>query len=93
MYIGLRDFFILYIMYKFSKRSLRKLDTVWEPLQALAHRVIDKTDIDFGITCGIRTAEEQHDLYEIGRTKNKNRKPVTYCDGYKKKVIIRLEWL
>lgn len=72
-------------MYKFSKRSLNKLDTVWEPLQALAHRVIDRSEIDFGIISGLRTAEEQHALYEIGRKKELDRKPVTYRDGYKKK--------
>ena len=71
--------------FKFSNRSLSKLDTVWGPLQALAHRVLDRSNTDFGITSGLRTAEEQHDLYEIGRKKELHRKPVTHLDGYKRK--------
>ena len=70
-------------MFKFSKRSLRKLDKVWPPLAALAHRVLDKSEIDIGITDGLRTSKEQNKLYQIGRTTSGN--IVTHKDGYKNK--------
>ncbi len=72
-------------MFEFSKRSLDKLDQVWQPLAALSHRVLDISDIDFAITDGLRTADEQNALYEIGRTKELDRGIVTKLDGYKRR--------
>lgn len=40
----------------------------------------NRTPYKFKITCGVRTAKEQKELYEFGRTKKG--KKVTNCDGY-----------
>lgn len=60
--------------YGFSKRSKQLLSTVDERLQKLANEVIDRTEIDFGISAGKRTAIEQFELFIAGYSK---------CDGYK----------
>jgi len=36
------------------------------------------------LTDTFRTQKEQHELYQIGRTKDKDKKIVTTCDGYRK---------
>ena len=38
-------------------------------LSEVVHRAITITEIDFGVTCGLRTNEEQHSLYARGATK------------------------
>jgi len=40
---------------------------------------------DFGITYGLRTAQEQYELYELGRELGGT--VVTNCDGYDKKSV------
>lgn len=62
--------------FKFSKRSLEKLYGVNPKLITCAHEAIKITSVDFGITCGLRTAEEQNILYQNGKSK---------LDGYYKK--------
>jgi peptidoglycan L-alanyl-D-glutamate endopeptidase CwlK len=59
-------------MFKFSQSSLNKLSTVSPILQLLANEVIKITPIDFAITCGLRTTEEQIKLFKDGKSK---------CDG------------
>ena len=63
--------------YKFSKRSKDTLKTVDGRLQALVYAVLDNSPYDFGIpsTGGIRTAEEQNELFKKGWSK---------LDGYNK---------
>lgn len=70
-------------MYKLSKLSKIKLQGVHPDLIKLFTEAIKKSPYDFRITHGVRTAEEQYKLYQIGRT-IKGRK-VTNCDGYIKK--------
>lgn len=43
----------------FSKRSLEKLATVHPDLQKIANIAIATSPVDFGVTMGIRTPEEQ----------------------------------
>jgi peptidoglycan L-alanyl-D-glutamate endopeptidase CwlK len=62
--------------FKFSERSLNRMDGVDPRLQKVALRAIEISQVDFGIPeyGGIRTAEEQNSLYKDGKSK---------ADGYK----------
>jgi peptidoglycan L-alanyl-D-glutamate endopeptidase CwlK len=62
--------------FNFSQSSLSKLLTVDNKLQYLAIKVLEVTPIDFAITEGFRTIEEQQRLYEEGKSK---------CDGINNK--------
>lgn len=68
-------------MFKFSKKSLKKLEGLHPNLQNFFMELIKISPYDFSITQGIRTAEEQNKLYQQGRTTQG--KIVTNCDGYK----------
>ncbi|MFR4520715.1 MAG: M15 family metallopeptidase [Fusobacterium sp.] len=70
-------------MFKFSKKSLKKLEGLHPNLQNFFMELIKISPYDFSITQGIRTAEEQNKLYQQGRTMPG--KIVTNCDGYKLK--------
>lgn len=60
----------------FGARSLRKLSTVHEDLQRVAHRALELSPFDFGITSGSRSAEEQNALFAQGASQ---------LDGYARK--------
>jgi len=62
--------------FKFSKRSSELLDTISPELALVMREAINSSPIDFGIPPfgGMRTAEQQHELYLAGKSK---------CDGYK----------
>ena len=45
--------------FKFSVRSEQKLNTVHRDLGIIARKVIEITPIDFSITCGYRSQQEQ----------------------------------
>lgn len=64
--------------YKFSNNSLNTLSKIDVRLQALVHSVLEKTPYDIGIpsTGGIRTSEEQNELFKKGWSK---------LDGFRKK--------
>ena len=53
-------------MYKLSQRSIERLDGVNEQLLAVVTKAIKTTNIDFGVTCGLRTIEEQRELVKKG---------------------------
>lgn len=53
-------------VFKLSKRSLKNLEGVRPELVAAVRRAIDITDVDFGVTCGLRTREEQEILVKKG---------------------------
>ncbi len=53
----------------FSQSSIRRLEGVHPDLQKLAITAIDSSPIDFGISQGVRTKEQQAELYAQGRTK------------------------
>jgi len=52
--------------FKLSSRSLSKLEGVDERLVAVAKSAITRTKVDFGVTCGLRTIEEQRELVAKG---------------------------
>lgn len=54
--------------FKFSKASLDRLATVDPRLQSVARRALELTTIDFVVTDGNRTLDEQKRLYGKGRT-------------------------
>ena len=70
-------------MFKFSKKSLKKLEGLHPNLQNFFMELIKISPYDFSITQGIRTTAEQNKLYQQGRTTPG--KIVTNCDGYKLK--------
>lgn len=72
--------------YQFGNASIANIATTEPIMQKLCHealRIANRRQLycpDFGISAGLRTAEEQHDLYQSGRTKAG--KILTHCDGY-----------
>ena len=75
-------------MYKFGKSSLKKLSTVHPELQITMQEALETSVIDFVITQGLRTVEEQFELYKKGRILKDNKwiiynkdEIVTNCDG------------
>jgi peptidoglycan L-alanyl-D-glutamate endopeptidase CwlK len=54
--------------FKLSSRSLNKLEGVDEGIVAVVKDAISITKVDFGVTFGLRTLEEQKKLYESGRS-------------------------
>jgi len=54
--------------FKLSERSIRKLEGVEKNLVNVVLEAIKLTKVDFGVTYGLRTLEEQKELYESGRS-------------------------
>ena len=64
--------------FKLSSRSMKKLKGVDEGLVAVVKDAIGITKVDFGVTFGLRTLEEQKKLYESGRSQTMKSK---HLDG------------
>jgi peptidoglycan L-alanyl-D-glutamate endopeptidase CwlK len=80
-------------MYKLSDRSLKNLDGVDPKLVSVVKRAIQITKQDFMVLCGVRTLEQQKELYAQGRTKpgniitwTLNSKHLPASDGFGKAV-------
>jgi len=54
--------------WKFGGRSLEKLKGVDDNLVRVAHLALRYSPVDFGITCGLRTLEEQQALLDAGKS-------------------------
>jgi hypothetical protein len=75
--------------FQLSQRSLDRLAGVDKDLVAVVKRAIEITEIDFGITEGIRTLDRQKKLYKKGLSKTMKSKHligravdvVAYVDG------------
>ena len=52
--------------FKLSDRSMGRLEGVDPELIGIVTRAIELTKVDFGVTCGLRTKEEQRKLVESG---------------------------
>jgi peptidoglycan L-alanyl-D-glutamate endopeptidase CwlK len=63
--------------FKLSQRSLSRLDGVDSELVAVVNRAIELTDVDFGVTQGLRTVEEQKELVASGASKTMKSKHLT----------------
>jgi len=57
--------------FKFSKRSLERMDGVHDDLVRVAHYALAISKVDFGIPeyGGLRTAEQQRTLFNDGKSK------------------------
>lgn len=60
--------------FKFGAKSEKKLAGVYPPLVRVARRAIEISEVDFGIVQGVRTQDEQDELYTQGRTTEEIRK-------------------
>ncbi len=64
-------------MFKLSQRSFQRLAGVDPALQETVKLAIQKTKIDFGVICGMRTEEEQRELVNKGASKTMKSKHLT----------------
>jgi len=68
--------------FKLSQRSLGKLEGVHPQLQEVVKKAIGYTNVDFGVTYGVRSLEEQERLYKSGRSQTMNSKHLLQNDGF-----------
>ena len=54
--------------FKLSQRSLDKMEGVDDTLVEVVKEAIQLTKVDFGVTFGMRTIEEQQKLFDSGRS-------------------------
>lgn len=64
-------------MFNLSKRSLNKLQGVKQPLVDVVNRALELSEIDFGISEGVRSLERQKQLYADGKSKTMNSRHLT----------------
>ena len=64
-------------MFKFSKRSLQRLEGVHEDLRSVMMYAITISPVDFAITEGLRTLDRQKQLLEAGASKTLNSRHLT----------------
>lgn len=55
--------------YKFSRTSLKRLETCHEDLEKILKVAVSVSDIDFGIAEGHRTIEKQQEYFNEGKSK------------------------
>jgi peptidoglycan L-alanyl-D-glutamate endopeptidase CwlK len=60
-----------------SKRSLNNLKGVHPDLIAVAKKALTLTEVDFGITEGLRSVERQKELLKAGKTETLNSRHLT----------------
>jgi peptidoglycan L-alanyl-D-glutamate endopeptidase CwlK len=68
--------------FKLSQRSFQKLVDVHPDMVAVVKHAITVTKIDFGVTFGVRTVEEQEKLVAAGRSQTMKSKHLKQDDGY-----------
>ena len=68
--------------FKLSTRSKNKLEGVHPDMVAVVERAIELTDVDFGVTYGVRTLAEQKKLVASGRSQTMKSKHLKQDDGY-----------
>lgn len=68
--------------FKLSKKSLDKLKGVHPKLVSVVKKAIEYTSVDFGVTFGVRTREEQEQLVAAGRSQTMASKHLIQADGY-----------
>ena len=60
-----------------SGKSLEKLNSVHPDLQKVIKQAIQETPVDFGVTCGLRTLEEQKKLFASGASRTMRSRHLT----------------
>lgn len=68
--------------YRLSTRSLARLKRVHPSLVAIVKRAIEITEIDFGVTEGMRTKARQRELLAIGATRTLDSYHLEQASGY-----------
>jgi peptidoglycan L-alanyl-D-glutamate endopeptidase CwlK len=68
--------------FQLSSRSLARLDGVHPKLVAVVKRAIEITDVDFGVTEGVRSLETQRQYYAAGKSQTMKSKHLRQEDGY-----------
>jgi peptidoglycan L-alanyl-D-glutamate endopeptidase CwlK len=68
--------------FKLSSRSMLKLAGVHPDLVSTVKKAIELTKVDFGVTFGVRTLEEQEKLFAAGRSQTMKSKHLLQEDGY-----------
>lgn len=63
--------------FKLSRRSLERLQGVHPDMVKVVLLAIQLTDVDFGITEGVRTIEKQREYYAKGASKTMNSRHLT----------------
>ena len=68
--------------FKLSSRSLGKLEGVHPDMVATVQKAIERTKIDFGVTYGVRSVEEQQRLFDMGRSQTMKSKHLMQDSGF-----------
>lgn len=68
--------------FKLSKRSLSRLEGVHPDLVEVVKTAIEITKIDFGVTQGVRTLQEQKQLVASGASQTMNSRHLPQSDGF-----------
>lgn len=63
--------------FKLSRRSLARLDGVHHDLVRVVKMAIELTEVDFGVTEGLRTIEKQREYVARGASKTMNSRHLT----------------
>lgn len=63
--------------YKLSRRSLERLQKIHPDLVSVVMRAIQLTEVDFGVTEGVRTIEKQREYVAKGASKTMNSRHLT----------------
>lgn len=69
-------------MFKFSQRSLERLEGVHPDLVAVIIEALEHSPIDFGVVEGLRTVERQKVLVDTGMSQTMNSKHLKQPDGW-----------
>ena len=68
--------------FRLSQRSLDRLEGVHPDMTAVVERAIQLTDVDFGVTQGVRTLDEQKANVAAGRSQTMASKHLLQDDGF-----------
>ena len=74
--------------FRLSQRSLDRLEGVHPDMTAVVERAIQLTDVDFGVTQGVRTLDEQKANVAAGRSQTMRPKHLPQEDGYSQAVDV-----
>ena len=68
--------------FRLSQRSMDRLEGVHPAMTAVVERAIQLTDIDFGVTLGVRTLDEQKANVAAGRSQTMQSKHLLQQTGF-----------
>jgi peptidoglycan LD-endopeptidase CwlK len=72
--------------FKLSNRSIDRLEGVHPDLQKVVKLAIELTEVDFGVTEGVRSIDRQRQLYAGGASKTMNSRHIPGADGLGKAI-------